>query len=148
MYRLSSRRGSVRIAVYGVLVGLGMVAVTVAVFSRLPIGKELIQALRQDSSGPSESRVEPESGDIGQDRPSDAVDSKPSDLTDKEIPGQIMISRSVEVTIGMSRLSFEEGEMMTVSGRENGMFLCDYLGDTVKIPIDATDWGEAHQLAP
>lgn len=142
MYRLSSNRGSVRIVVYGVLVGLGLVAVTLAIFVRLPIGKELIRVLRQDSIAPSQTSVEPESEDMNQDHTPGSIDLISSEQADQENPGEIRLTRSVEVTMGISRIVFEEGEYLTVSGRKNEMFLCDYLGDTVRIPMDAAAWGE------
>ena len=155
---MSSKTGNLRIAVYGVLLGLGMVAVALAVFTHLPIGKEFIRVLRQDSIGQSDARGETtpadqipdgtKPGDSDKDRSPDSLDKDPTDQADEEFPLQITITSKIEVTMGMSRLIFEIGEMLTVSGRKKDLFLCDYLGDTVEIPIDATDWSGPGQVAP
>ena len=41
--------------------------------------------------------------------------------------------------MGITKMTLETGSVLSVIGREGGYFLCDYLGDTIKVPAGSSE---------
>ena len=134
------------------MVGIGLVAVAMAIFTRLPIGSEFVRALRQGSERQSGARTAtPRTYQPNQtvdtiksapEAPEPKRPQKPRETRTETLPANVIITSDTEVTMGISRIPLEIGNILPVTGKKNGMFLCDYLGDTVEVPITATNWKE------
>jgi hypothetical protein len=147
---MSRKTGNLHIIVNGVMVGIGLVAVAMAIFTRLPIGSEFVRALRQGSERQSGARIAApqvyrpnqtvESKKSTPVQPEPGRPQKPREARPETLPASVTITSATEVTMGIGKIALEIGNILPVTGKEGGLFLCDYLGDTVEVPISATNW--------
>jgi hypothetical protein len=147
---MSYNTGNKQIILSGVMVGIGLVAVAMAIFTRLPIGSEFVKALRQGSErrsgarvvAPPTDRISVETAYASADyaRP-ELVNPRPQvEMESKNLPSSVTITKTTEISMGISKFELEVGNILPVVGRKGDLFICEYLGDTVKVPISATNW--------
>ncbi|RKX33094.1 MAG: hypothetical protein DRP71_10975 [Verrucomicrobia bacterium] len=147
---MSSKNGNLQIIVSGALVGIGLVAVATAIFTQLPIGSKFVKALRQGSERQSGARIaaphptlastEAESTSAYDVRLEPELPQSNLNPEPEALPSSITITKAIEISMGIGKIAFEVGNILTVTGKGEGVFLCDYLGDTVEVPISATNW--------
>ncbi len=149
---MSRKTGNLHIIVSGALVGIGLVAVALAIFTRLPVGSEFLKVLREGSERQSGARiaaprtyqsnqaVETKKSAVAEPEPE--ISQKPRENRSEALPSSVTITSATEVTMGIGKIALEIGNILPVTGKGSGMFLCDYLGDTVEVPISATNWKE------
>lgn len=147
---MSRNTGNLHIIVNGALVGIGLVAVAMAIFTRLPIGSEFVRALRQGSERQSGARIaaprthQPdqtvETKKSAPVVPEPKRSQKPGETISETLPSSVTITSATEVSMGIGKFELEVGNILPVTGKKNGMFLCDYLGDSVEVPISVTNW--------
>lgn len=129
----------------GIAVGLGLTAVSVAVLFQLPIGQDLIRAIRQGTQTEVNTPV-PEghyyAPSPGQAAHKPAVETTPTLLNGLPLPDTVVTIEPLSVLMGRSRIPITQGETFTVVGVKDTFFLCDYLGDTIEIPIISTAWSK------
>ena len=149
---MSQKTGNLNIIVSGAMVGIGLVAVAMAIFTRLPIGSEFVRALRQGSERQSGARIAtPRTY-----QPNQTVDTmksapvvpeperpqEPREPRSGTLPSNVTITSNTKVSMGIVKFELEIGNILPVTGKKNGMFLCEYLGDTIEVPITSTNWKE------
>jgi hypothetical protein len=149
---MSRKTGNLNIVVSGAMVGIGLVAVAMAIFTRLPIGSEFLRVLREGSERQSGARMaaprtyqSDRAVETKQRVPVEPEPEKPQKTGENKseaLPSSVTITSPTEVTMGIGKIALEIGNILPVSGMEDGMFLCDYLGDTVEVPVSATNWRE------
>ena len=149
---MSRKTGNLNIIVSGAMVGIGLVAVAMAIFTQLPIGSEFVRALRQGSERQSGARIATprtyqskqtvETKKTAPVVPEPKRPQNPRETRLGTLPASVTITSDTEVNMGIGRIPLEIGNILPVTGKKNGMFLCDYLGDTVEVPITATNWKE------
>ena len=144
------KTGNKQIILSGAMVGIGLVAIAMAIFTRLPIGSDFVKALRQGSERRSGARVAAPRPDQPSavtpptkalyaqsepEKPQPQVEVKSEDL-----PSSITITRMTEISMGIGKMALEVGNVLPVIDMDGDVFLCEYLGDTVNVPISATNW--------
>ena len=152
---MSRKAGNLNIIVSGAMVGIGLVAAALAIFTRLPIGSEFVRALRLGSERQSGARIAAprayQSNQTVETRKSTPVEPEPEkpqtprENRSETLPSSVTITSAAEVSLGIGKFALEIGNILPVTGKEGGMFLCDYLGDTVEVPISATNWKEPNR---
>ena len=149
---MSRKTGNLHIVVNGVLIGIGLVAVAMAIFTRLPIGSEFLKVLRRGSEVQSGARIaaprthraapekRPESREDVQPEPEPEIPQNRPVAEPEALPSSITITTAIEVSIGIGKIDLEVGNILPVEKKEDDVFFCSYLGDTVNVPISATNW--------
>lgn len=132
----------------GIAVGIGLTAVSIAVLFQLPIGQDLIRAIRQETQSETATYV-PEghyyAPSPGQAVNEPAAENVPTLLNGLPLPASVTTTEPVSVLMGRTRISLAQGENLPVTGAKDTFFLCDYLGDTIEVPIISTDWSAQSQ---
>ena len=147
---MNYKTGNKQIILSGAMVGIGLVAIAVAIFTRLPIGSDFVKALRQGSERRSGARVVAPHNDrpSAETAPTETVytQSEPEkpqpqvEVNSEALPSSITIIRMTEISMGIGKMDLEIGNVLPVIGKDDDVFLCEYLGDTVNVPISATNW--------
>lgn len=126
-----------RLVVNGVLVGVGLIAVSIIIFLQFPVGRDFVRDLRIAVTGVSDPAGTGISASVA--RPvAKTPGTSMTDIPDP-LPTTVTIRDPVTVQMGISKILFREGETLLVLGGEPGFFVCDYLGDSVRIPFASVE---------
>jgi hypothetical protein len=127
----------------GIAVGIGLTAASVAILLQFPVGQDLMRVIRK-SSQPTQATPLPEGyyyAPVSAPTTSEApVESAETLLDGQPLPATVKTVEPISVLMGRTRVPLPPGETLSVVGTKDTFFLCDYLGDTISVPIVSTDW--------